>query len=386
MAGFTACSPDTFSSRGTGGNEPADGGGEGIVTPDAGDGVIPPDAGEPSGPIQVTGDPANADQVTVRVPGRYTLDFVKANVWLPTRLFDARAPNVNLGAPLDPGTSGGAPCGFMEPTQYLLGGWQSLCKVVTKSALTVEANLASVHLKASYAMPNVNGIAEYYAYASGRIAVTSTLSTAVQDTEIGHTSVNPAVLLQATDLAHGYAFTRTDAVGSNILVGTRVTTAEVLSDRVGNRYLHTGTKTPTALSYEVTLGLANAPGAELTARLADINNPGLVNVSGTNGETPYDNARGAYVLTPAGGTLTFAPSPAATRYAPVFVVKNWTAKSWELSRGSAVVANSEAPSSAEAVVGVQGSELIIVSLRDFATDVPTMDRLFTLRAITASSR
>ena len=236
----------------------------------------------------------------------------------------------------------------------------------------------------------------YTIYPTGRVGlfteVTSAVDQTVSDWEFNYGAVNYDLswTREIASSSHATWFVRTGSASpeANVLF--------INSDLNGNRGYDSATTTYwSAGSVFITAGNSVANHGELTLspaglsssgrsqRLLDLLNPELdltVLTGATVAGAPYDAGQAAYLLTAQGTTVTFGPTATYTRFDPVFVMNNWSASTWSISRNTVPVVSSAAPITAHGIGYYHSptNRLIFVYRGSITSGTPAPDRTFTL--------
>lgn len=357
-------------------------------------------------PIARTGS-SSSGTVSVLVAGRFQIDFTKDAAWQAVRWFDlGTAPGVDLAnksSPTDSPT-------LVEPIilQDTASNYFDTSVAITPAITVLEENPARVVLSTTYKFhqttPPDSGLpckdttmrADYTLYASGRVAVNSSLHNddvarcTVDNFDYCNTQVEPSLPWTGEVLVTKRAFAWQRGTGAsptpNLLVVCNGEVGFLASDVATNRYMQLGYQEINAGGTMVEpTELQVWPGgqsiATLTARADDVLNPALSVVSGGAAVgTGFDRQQEAYILNATSTSLSFYPNADRTRFSPVFVISNWTSASYVISLGGVPVASSGKPVGARAVASYDAAkkQLLIVSLDTLDTTTTGAARTFTV--------
>ena len=239
--------------------------------------------------------------------------------------------------------------------------------------------------------------ADYTVYASGRVAVNMSLqnlSSAARTlgtVEYATTNVEDALSWSINTLNSGNAisFAQTDGAtpAPNLLVINASPDTTIATDATGNRYW---TVSNQALNVNASFSrqweLQPVPGGQtvssLTARANDVGAPGVVAAGGAVlVGSGYDFGAGAYTLQESATSLSFYPTSAQQRHAPVFVIAGWRNASWQVSLNGTLLASSVQPQGSTAIVSYDsaGQRLVIQYLDIIPTTSTTAQRTFSVQ-------
>ena len=351
-----------------------------------------PPAG-PAEPVVVTRS-ADDTSITVRVEGKFQIDFVEDASWQPARWFDLQQPVIEdlvAGRPFLT-----SPCEILK-----MGvGWFGALEATDAWVDVIEETPGRAVVRATYEHDEDWGElqiqTDYTIYASGRVAARAIITNIdlsdvlLNAIEMAHVNVSADLSWAATALAgdRAFAFTRADGPppASNLLVLNTSPISPLNSDNLTNRYWSIGEiylleRESLTFTWELQVAPNGQDTLQLADRAGDVLDPGIAVVSGvTLVGTGYDPAQGAYTLTAPSETSVFELTAAEPRHYPVFVLSDWTSPTFSVMRGGVVLASSDAPigSAAIGTLDPDAQTLVVVNLEELPTSASAADRTYTI--------
>jgi len=236
-------------------------------------------------------------------------------------------------------------------------------------------------------------------YASGKVAMSSVFSNTtgstltITDSEYHYTSVNESLDWAATsvDFDHSVGFSRLDGPGASTAQVVNFEDNLLESDAANtNRYWHETSfnlaANGGAVQQDGVLFVApsSIPSSIMAARSEDARAPGLVLGAGAAlVGTGYSESEATYTLSATSpGSVTFGVDGTHARYAPTFVISDWTAPAWHIERGGEILVSSDAPLGPASVAQLNTSTGKLVFVYEGSIDPGASDceRSFTLVA------
>ena len=346
---------------------------------------------QPVAPILQTDETATT--FTMHADPLFRLVFTENDNWQLTGWYDlGSAPSDELGPQVPPQFTNLV----FNPVYVDLGAdtWVDTegGSIFDVSLYESYAGRATLHTEVDLPATTLRVRTDYTVYASGRVGTflelenTGPTAVSLAALEFGYLAVNGSYAWTPTEIGSVVSvFERTDVAGTPTIVAINHDGIGAPgSDTPHDHYWDAGPVTlqpSDILEHDVELQVwPSSAVSNVTERVNDARNPGLVAVTGAN-YTGYDFRYLTYDLDVAGSTVTFAPSNVYDRHYPAFYLQNWGSATWSVWLGTERLCSSADPLGARAnAVYYNGFSLVITYLDVIPKSASLADRTFTVRS------
>jgi hypothetical protein len=352
----------------------------------------------PAKPVVRLGD-MNAGLVSVSVEGQYQIDFTQGGLWLPTRWFDL------FHSQMDNLASSARRLSTPWVIRYF-GSWREPEDGTDQYLQFGEQNDVRVQIDTHYhqlppgdagfdASAHLSLEGHYWFYASGRVIASQRISNAVgstatlSDAEYAHTDLASSFVdagVYASGQAFAFARTGGPSPASTLVLVNLSGDTSLGSNDATNRHWSTGAlsipdQVDETRTWEMQLTARGVDASEIAERADDAMNPGIQTVEGCrllNGG--YEVTQGAYHLDATGPRVRALLTSDRPRFSPAIIVESWTAATWTVKLGSAVLATSAQPRMPKGIATHDPSSqrLLFVYLGTIPRSASDPDRTFSV--------